>query len=286
MSVIGHARGAALRLSRAALALAQPHGWTALRAGVEPARLLRYREIEAFHGLGIRTILYVGANRGQELPLLLNAFPAAHVHCFEPSPPVYDELVRGWGSSPRCTMWPLALGSQTGEAFLHVSDSHNESSSLRTPSGRLADVFPGVTGWSDTAVAVSTLDEWSEGKELPPDVLLKMDVQGAEDLVLQGGADQLADVAAVIAEAAVTTTYEGAPDAETLLRLLTALGFRLCGHYDAVRSPVTNEIVEYDALFVRVAKIRSDDTAVERVADVADIGADERDAGGHRLDRH
>jgi FkbM family methyltransferase len=251
MSVIGHSRGAALRLSTLALALAQPRGIRALRRGVAPARLQRYREIAAFHELDIATVLYVGANRGQELPLFLNAFPRAHVHCFEPAPSAYVQLVALWGQHPRCSTWQTALGAFSGRAALHVSATHDEANSLRAPSARMEDVFPAVAVWSDAEVPVLTLDEWADRTDLLDDVLLKMDVQGAEDLVLQGAPVQLKRIAAVVAEVAVTPTYEGAPDAARLSSILAHHGFYFCGELDVVRSPVTHEVVEYDALFIR-----------------------------------
>jgi FkbM family methyltransferase len=256
VNLAAHARGAALRASRLSLALAQPRGWSALRAGVAPARLLRYREIEAFHGLAFGTVLYVGANRGQDLPLLLNAFPAAHVHCFEPAPSAYGDLTRRWGSEPRISCWQTALGAETGTAVLHLSETHDQANSLRTPDPRMQDVFPEIGVWSDVEVPVVTLDDWAAGVDLPGDVLLKMDVQGAEDLVLAGARQLLRRVTAVVAEVAVTPTYEGAPDATRLVGLLAEHGFAFGGELDAVRSPATLEIVEYDGVFVRRARPR------------------------------
>lgn len=251
MTLAAHLRGTALRTSRLALALAQPHGWAAMRAGVAPARLLRYREIEAFHQLDIATVLYVGANRGQELPLLLNAFPHAQVHCFEPAPSAYAQLVARWGAHPRCSTWQTALGAYSGRAALHVSETHDEASSLRAPAALMKEVFPAVAVWSDEEVPVLTLDDWAGRSDLRDDVLLKMDVQGAEDLVLQGASVQLKRIGAVVAEVAVTPTYEGAPDAARLTSMLADHGFYFGGELDVVRSPVTHEVVEYDALFVR-----------------------------------
>jgi hypothetical protein len=134
---------------------------------------------------------------------------------------------------------------------LHVSATHDQANSLRVPDPGMQSVFPHVGGWSDTAVPVTTLDEWCETISLREDILLKMDVQGAEDLVLQGGRVQLQTVAAVVAEVAVRPSYEGAPDASHLSAILADNGFYFCGELDVVRSPVTHEVVEYDALFVR-----------------------------------
>jgi FkbM family methyltransferase len=222
----------------------------AMRAGVDPSRLLRYREIEAFHALRFGTVLYVGANRGQEIPLLLNAFPAAHVHCFEPGR-AFKDLSHAWAGHPRCSVWPLALGAENGPAGFHVSEAHDEANSLRAPEKTMSRVFPGVGGWTDATVDVSTLDAWAANVPLTDDLLLKMDVQGAEDLVLAGADATLPRVTTVITELAITTTYEGALDAPTMLTLLHDHGFAYGGELDVVRSPVTNEVVEYDALFVR-----------------------------------
>jgi FkbM family methyltransferase len=222
-------RGAALRLARLLLAAAQPAGLSALRRGVPPERLLRYRQVSAFHGLDVRTVLYVGANRGQELPLLLTAFPAAHVHCFEPAPATAQDLERAWGTHPRVTVWRFALADRDGEAAFNTSASHDQANSLRPPDEAMDSVWPGVDGWSSETIAVRRLDGWWDDAGVRGDVVLKMDVQGAEDLVLRGAGRRLEEVRAVITELAVTPTYVGAPRAEDVHHLLRDAGFRYGG---------------------------------------------------------
>lgn len=251
MSLTEHARGAALRLSRTALAAAQPGGLRALRSGVEPARLLRYREVASFHGLDIRTVLYVGANRGQELPLLLTAYPEALVHCFEPTRSTFRELEARWRGEPRCRLWPVGLSDHDGAVEMHRSATHDEANSLRVPTAHMGDVFPTVTGWDRTTVDVRTLDGWVAKNPFVSDVLLKLDVQGAEDLVLAGGRRSLDGVSAVVVEVAVRPSYEGAPSAADMAALMLGNGFRYGGQLDVVRAPVGADVVEFDAVYVR-----------------------------------
>lgn len=249
--VTSHGRGISLRAAQVALAAAQPRGISALRAGVAPTALLSHREIASFHGLSVGTVLYIGANRGQALPLLSSAFPDAVIHCFEPLPEPFAMLAAACRSRSRWKAYHLAVGQLNGTTTMLRNVSHDEASSLRRPGVEMGRLYPHVEGWQEQEVEAIRLDDWVAGQELEDDILVKLDVQGAEDLVLGGGPKIFARARAVIIELSVVSTYEGGMRAPEMQATLVGMGFKYGGELAVVRSPVTGEVVEFDALFFR-----------------------------------
>ncbi|RKS80310.1 FkbM family methyltransferase [Motilibacter peucedani] len=227
-------------------------GRSTWRLGVHGTRQLdALRDLEHRFGLHVRTVLYVGANRGQEVDLLCLAFPEAVVHCFEPQSECQDDLrvvAARWPG--RVEVHAVALSDSVGEATLRRPSSHDQAASLLEPGSEMAVQFPHVNGWAGEVVRTDTLDRWAAGRTLSDDVLLKMDVQGAEPLVLDGGSETLRRVRLVISELAVVPTYDAAPDMHTMFDRLGGLGFRYGGELEQVRGQDVT-VVEFDGAFVR-----------------------------------
>lgn len=133
------------------------------------------------------TVFDVGANIGLMAIPVLRACPSCRVVSFEPSPnslPFLERTVAGSGFADRWTVVGKGLAGRTGEMDFAV--------------GRPQDaLFEGFSGNRNVAgrsirVPVSTLDD--EWRRLgSPDVsVIKIDVEGAEGMVLAGGRELLA----------------------------------------------------------------------------------------------
>lgn len=213
-----------------------------------------YREIAERFDLDVRTVLYVGANVGQELDLLTAAFPLATVHCFEPQPALQASLRAHASAFPRAFVHELALSAAPGTLTMQVSDTHDQASSLLPPAEGMAASFPHVGAWREVQVNACRLDEWAAEHTLSDDLVLKMDVQGAEGLVLDGGPATLAKVRLLIVEMAVVPTYVGAPGMLDMFTRLLDAGFVYAGELGQVRD-THGAVVEFDGAFVRVGAV-------------------------------
>jgi FkbM family methyltransferase len=126
--------------------------------------------------------LDIGANRGQVLAEAVRIAPQARHIAFEPIPALAEELARRF---PGVDCRALALGAQAGTSrFCHFTKLDGWSGLRRNP--EISDE-QGRPEYID--VTVSTLD--AEIEELTPSVI-KIDVEGAELGVLQGGRTVLA----------------------------------------------------------------------------------------------
>jgi len=145
----------------------------------------------------------------------------AEVIGFEPLPEECERLnqqVKNLGVAVRYL--PFALGDG-GEHTLHVTNAPM-TSSLYPPARATVDLFPGLGEWmqveSQSLLRTHRLDDLAEVR---PADFLKLDVQGAELMVLQQALDTLGDLAVVQCEVEFVELYEGQPlmaDVDTFLR--------------------------------------------------------------------
>jgi len=127
-------------------------------------------------------VLYdVGANVGAYTLLAAVAIPGARVVAFEPSPANFAALcanVELNGVAASVTPVPIALGDRTTSALL-------DEDALPGASARLHDAHTAASGVS---VLVDRLDDVVQRFGLPPPDHVKLDVDGLELEVLEGGA--------------------------------------------------------------------------------------------------
>jgi FkbM family methyltransferase len=137
----------------------------------------------------------VGSNQGQFLRLLLDGLAglACRVHCFEPSPAAFARLQAGVnaraGGNPNLVLNPFGLGKAAGEFDLY---SDAPGSGLASLSRRRLDHF-GIPFGQRERIRLETLDAYCLGQGIARIDLLKIDVEGHELDVLQGGARLFAE---------------------------------------------------------------------------------------------
>ncbi|MEO8056642.1 MAG: FkbM family methyltransferase [Acidobacteriota bacterium] len=166
----------------------------------------------------------VGANIGYYTLLAARTVgPSGRVYAFEPEPRNFDLLTRNVAENgaTNVRLVPAAVSSEAGTVRLHLDDAnfgaHSlEALSVRTRSGRSVEVR-----------AVRLDDYVDEASGFPAGVLVKVDAQGAEALIVQGGRRLLARsrVAAVM-EIWPEGLARARADAGRLLADLEDLGFR------------------------------------------------------------
>jgi FkbM family methyltransferase len=181
----------------------------------------------------LRTVIDVGANRGQFTLYALARFPSAHIIAFEPLPGAREQMMRLFREEDRVEVVPFALGETEGEVVMHLS-AREDSSSLLPIGGRQVSAFPGTEEVGTTRAYVRTLDSVLADRELMDPALLKVDVQGFELPVLRGAEQTLGSFDQILVEASFVELYEGQALFPDISHHLEAQGFRLVsGHISA-----------------------------------------------------
>lgn len=229
---------AARLLTRPAWARAAAHG---VAATIEHRGLARL--------ITPRTVLDVGANKGQFAVFALGLWPGCRVVAFEPLPGPFAKARAATSAyAERVRLEQVAVGSAEGTAEIRIT-SRDDSSSILP----LSDTARRAFGVADTGrverVPVRTLDALVGGADLRAPVLLKIDVQGYEMEVLRGATATLRRLAAVYVEQSYVPLYEGQPLAAEVAGLLAEAGFRQAAELNVVERPDLGKL-QSDCLFV------------------------------------
>jgi FkbM family methyltransferase len=191
--------------------------WRAACFGVDRRSLVASRLELLPPGLvrSLRTIVDVGANEGAWLEHEVN-----EIHAFEPNPEAFERLERRLAARPRANLHRIALGDRVARASLNVT-GNDSLASLLSPAPLLAEAYtePRATVRRQIEVEVDTLDRVVP-ETLEVD-LLKIDVQGYEAQVLEGGHRLLGRTRAVLIEMNLRPHYEGESGFGTLFDTLT-----------------------------------------------------------------
>ncbi len=126
----------------------------------------------------------IGANVGfYSLVAAPLAGPTGTVYCFEPMTQQFERLTQNISRNKLARVFPqkLALSDRAGEAVIHLTTPNNTgSASLLPASSARGSEF-------EERVRCSTLDEFVATHELKRLDVMKIDVEGLELKVLQGG---------------------------------------------------------------------------------------------------
>jgi FkbM family methyltransferase len=194
-------------------------------------------------------VVDVGANRGQFALTVLRATPRAQIVSIEPIPQDAATFRDIFGPIPDVELVECALGSSGGSAVLYMSAASDSSSLLEL--GALQEaVFPGTGEVSTIVVPVTTLDEVLNGRVLPTDSLLKIDVQGFELEVLRGAQQRLGDFRWILVEVSFLQLYRNQSLAHEVFAYLQPMGFAIVDIGEPVR--IAGRTVQLDVLFERV----------------------------------
>ena len=194
-------------------------------------------------------IIDVGGADGSTSVYFANAFPGHRVYCFEPNARMLPSLKAVESKHKSITVKPLALGSSSAEATLHVT-ANNLSSSLKELNldelkEAAADYQVALREEEQFRVRVSTLDE--EFKDAPGVLLIKLDTQGTEIEILNGGPETLKKTRYVLAEMNNHLVYRDGCQYYEVDEFLRSRSFKLADIVVTYRGD--EGVSEFDALY-------------------------------------
>lgn len=209
----------------------------------DDVRLLHFLKMQ-----NINLVLDVGANKGQFARQLFELGYDYKIASFEPLLEAHTALIDAakkfkdrWIVGPR-----VALSDKAGTADFHVTLA-DTASSLYLPSDDLIAATPETRPTHTVTIPTARLDSVvSELGLMKPGLFLKLDVQGAESLVLAGAPIVLAAAKGLITELSLTPLYDGQPPARDVLEIIYAAGFEVWDVWQGYRNPKTHRLNQID----------------------------------------
>ncbi|PZS29885.1 MAG: FkbM family methyltransferase [Pseudonocardiales bacterium] len=222
------------------------------RAGFDLTREhLKHSFVPALAQHGITSVLDIGANSGQFGHALRRASFRGRIVSVEPLAAAYDELQARTRTDPRWTAERAAVSDRPGVVTVNVA-GNSVSSSVLPMLDRHAEAAPESRYVATEDVEATTVDALVARHELAPaSTLLKIDVQGYEQSVMDGAAVTLSQFGAVRTEMSLVPLYEGQALLPEIIDRLTGLGLDLWFVEPGFVEPATRRLLQLDGTFFR-----------------------------------
>src|SRR3546814_10401758 len=111
--------------------------------------------------------------KGNKAIFMLELFPNAEVHCFEPQPEPFRNLQQRFCNEPRCSVMQAALSEVGGAAQMFVTQNMYASSLMKP-------IAMDIEARSVIDVVVTTIDQKMEKKGIRSFDIITYDLRGKE----------------------------------------------------------------------------------------------------------
>ena len=207
-----------------------------------------YRNLRHLPRLEYRSVIDGGANRGSFTDAFLQLHRPERLVLVEAIPELAAKLRARYAGRPGVSVVSAALSDKNGEAPFEINRS-DASSSLLSIDPRNSEWFSRDLRVARTVrVPTMTLPALMEEQSLQEVDLLKLDLQGAERLVLTGGEAVLERVRVIYTEIFFEQLYAGAWLFREMNEFLSGRGFKLCGLSNIVHAS-DGTLVQANATF-------------------------------------
>lgn len=197
-------------------------------------------------------VLDVGANIGQYVEELRAGGYRKRIVSFEPLSAAHAQLVRRSARDPSWIIAPrMAMGDCEGEAAINIA-ANSFSSSLLSMGDLHRSVAPAAAYIGTEKVPIRRLDSVAAEYVRPGErCLVKIDVQGYEQKVLDGAHECLSTAVALQIEASLTQLYEGEALFSDMYERVAGLGLDLWGMTPVFTDKRMGRLLQVDCFFVR-----------------------------------
>ena len=178
-----------------------------------------------------KTVVDIGANRGQFALAARHSFPNANIISFEPLSRPAELFRRVFENDNAIVLHEAAIGPEKNNCTMHVS-ARDDSSSLLPITSLQGEMFPGTDEVGTVNVLVAPLDSFVSDAEIVGSALLKLDVQGFELDALRGCESLIQRFDWIYCECSFVELYSGQKLAADVIEWLSNNGFRIIGMYN------------------------------------------------------
>jgi len=239
----------ARRIKRALPYLEDPRLWDLNQQGGLVETFLKLNQ-PWFHQYQFATVLDIGANVGQFALTISKVLPEAQIFAFEPIPACFAKLQQNLQGHKDFTALNMGLWTETWELEFECN-AYTPSSSFLTMTQVHTEAFPFTKETEKIQVKIEPLDRVSAELNLRDPMLIKIDVQGYEDRVMQGGEQTIKRAKMIILETSFRRLYEQQPLFNDIYQILNSWGFSYVGALDQLVNPKTGDILQADSIFIQ-----------------------------------
>jgi len=195
----------------------QPSGVIDLMKGIRPMDKYYFLNIKKFTE-SLNTYIDIGANLGKLIEACREVFPKSYIYAIEPIKKHSDNIEKKYSNITvfNCGLW----NENTKKIFYHTKKDDMESSLLKPLVLDDNDIEKDI---EEKEIDVKRLDSLPIHIRSP--CLVKLDVEGAEDKVLEGMGDLLNKVDFVLIEQIHTNKSEGGGSTSRCIKILESYGF-------------------------------------------------------------
>ena len=198
-------------------------------------------------------IFDIGAHRGDTVAAYAKYFNKSIIYGFEPCPESYDKLKIRFEDNPRIRIIPKAVSNINGTTDFNVN--------IASATNSLLPIVDQANKWTESAsdlslknivkVDVTKIDSFCNKENIKQIMILKMDIQGAELLALQGAEKMLSKKAIILLylELLFVPVYIGQAEYYQICGLLSKFGYKLFSFYNSAFD-LSGQIKWCDGLFV------------------------------------
>ncbi|MEB3215435.1 MAG: FkbM family methyltransferase [Nostocales cyanobacterium 94392] len=219
------------------------------RYGVHPKEFCSMNQ-PWLRSIEFATIIDIGANKGQFAMTINAVFPQAQIYSFEPIPECFKDLINCRKFIDNFTAFNFGLGDDSGDLEFEKNMFTASSSFLKMAEVH-KEAFPFTKDSKTINVKIERLDNIVENLTLTEPLLIKIDVQGYEDRVLQGGMQTIKRAKLIIIETSFQKLYEEQPLFDNIYCQLKDWGFVYQGSFDQLYSPQNGKILQANSCFVK-----------------------------------
>jgi FkbM family methyltransferase len=192
-----------------------------------------------------KTIIDIGANEGQ----FAHKMRKSLLISFEPLPDVYHKLLDSFKDDSFFTSYNFGVGEREENVSMWSNEYSPSSSILKMKEH--TDHFDFAVSQSLVNIKIVPLDKVLNFEVIETPYIVKIDVQGFEEYVIKGGKKTLSNAKMIITEVSFRELYENQLLFDGIYLMLKELGFKYAGNYEQLYSPINNEILQADAIFIK-----------------------------------
>ncbi len=196
-----------------------------------------------------KVIFDIGANRGDTAIKYSNLFPTAKIFAFEPFVETFKKLNDNIKDTQNISTYNIAIAEKNGETIFYSNKNEDTNSLLSsTKIGLSSDEQVKTIG--QTIVNTETIDSFCSKHSIDKIDILKMDIQGAELLALNGAIKLLEEkkIRLIYTETYFRRQYNNQPLFHDISKFLASYGYYLQDVYSPIYG--NGSIAWCDAIFL------------------------------------